>query len=171
MSLNRPQLEPLIHLLHQELQAYKAIEQKMAEKKRVLIQGDTDALSRVDQALMALGQKTIEIEEKRLKLMKTMGTPSQTLQGLIDGLDAEQASPLVEARQRLLRTVDSIRDLNQQNQSLLDLSINWIASTVDTIARHLTPESSCYNAKGVKKGHVVQGDQSLLGNSTVEHKV
>jgi hypothetical protein len=163
-------LSELLSLLNQETDAYCQVEEKLLAKKKILIQGDLDQLTRVDLDLVSLGQLTANLEQQRLEWMAAMGCGHQTLLALCQQLEPHQARPLLEARGRLTRVLERVQVLSRQNQSLLNLSMKWIQQTVKSIVQLVTPEATSYSANG-EKGKSAQGqpDASLLGQSTISH--
>ena len=105
-----------------------------------------------------------------MALLVHMGQENKTLKEFIDCLDPSNMKPFHEARQRLTRAVENIRDLNRQNHNLLDLSLKWIEGSVQMIAQLLSPEGASYGAKGEKKARMAQGEQGLTPRSTIEHQ-
>lgn len=167
MSAHRNQeLELLKRILDQEIESYGQVEQKMAEKNQVLIRGNASELSRLDRELIALNQRTIELEKQRISLMMNMGKQNYSLQEFINSLDIHKAAPLIEARQRLNRVIGNVRDLNSQNKRLLEISLKWIETSVETIAQMLTPQGASYDGKG-DKSH--RKSATNLGQSTINH--
>lgn len=167
MSPQRNQeLELLKSILDQEIESYGEVEQKMAEKNQVLIRGNASELSRLDRELIALNQRTIELEKQRIALMMNMGKPNHSLQDFINSLEIHKAAPLIEARQRLHRVIDNVRDLNSQNKRLLEISLKWIETSVEAIAQMLTPQGASYDGKGDKNNRKTSTN---LGQSTINH--
>lgn len=166
----RQDLDELKEILNEEIAFYTQVEEKMGLKKAYVIQGNVEELVRIDQEMIALTQKTTELEKKRIAVMIRMGREKQTLKEFIDCLDVQDIRPFREARQRLSRVVESVKDLNQQNQNLLKLSLRWIESSVETIARLLAPEGAAYTARGDIRNPTKQRiEPSTLGQSTIEH--
>lgn len=166
----RQDLDALKEILNEEIDFYTQIEEKMSRKKTVVIQGNVEELLRLDQEMIALGQRTAELEQRRIAVMIKMGRENQTLKDFIGGLDSTDMGPFKDARKRLCRVVESVRDLNNQNQTLLKMSLRWIESSVETIAKLLVPEGAAYTANGYGKSPVKQRTEpSTLGQSTIEH--
>jgi hypothetical protein len=162
----------LLELLHDAADTYMILEDRLMAKKMILVQGDLKALSRMDQELMGLAQKTLDYEQKRLLLMEEMGVGQIVLKDFLATLPPLQAKPLWQARQRLLHGMESVAALTKENQDLLQVALKWVASAVDCIAQHMAPEGASYGAKGKKKyaaaPHVPVDN---LMSSTVEIKM
>lgn len=166
------ELTELQALLDQEHQILAQMENAMQSKKECLVTNNTPGLMKTDQALMALGQRTAQLEQKRMELLRQMGFADHSLEQLVASLGAqypEQVRPLRESRLGLRRVMERIQALNRNNQELLALSIQWIESTVELIARQVNPEAASYTANGQKKQNRKQGAEALNIQSTVIH--
>ena len=163
-------LRQLEHVLHEEINAYTLVEDRLMAKKLVLVQGKLEQLSKVDQELLTLTQKTVELESSRQYLMHSLGASHMTMLQLIQTLPSNKARPFVQARQRLTLLLRNVAMLSQENQSLLNISLKWISGAVETIAKIIAPEGASYGATGE-----LSGQQSTLPgtgiSSTVEHSV
>lgn len=167
---NREGLEKLKALLDQEIMSYTQVEERLVEKNDCIIQGNTAGLEKADQAINALNHRLQELERNRLNLMIEMGQEKQSLKELINCIDDERAKPLNTARENLCTVVDSVQDLNQTSQSLLDLSLKWVDSSVDMITKLLMPETTAYTATGAKSTARQLPEQVNIIRSTVEHE-
>ncbi|MBY0402758.1 MAG: flagellar protein FlgN, partial [Cyanobacteria bacterium] len=141
----------------------------MVRKKEAIVHGDIETLSRVDQELVRLYQQNSELEHQRLSLMIQMGYQHKTLNEFIGCLEGNHAQIFKESRIKLNRVLENVKDLNQQNQGLLQLSLKWIENSVETIARLLTPETVAYSSKGDKHGLFSKGENTTITQSTIEH--
>jgi flagellar biosynthesis/type III secretory pathway chaperone len=150
-QINPSQLNALRDLLAQETETYALVADCMKQKKDLLVTGRYHDLPRVDQELIALGQKSTHLEAQRIDLMSSMGYSNITLNQFTGYLSPNQAKPFLDARQKLLRVVEEVRELNKHNRKLLNLSIQWVQDTVETIAKAVAPETASYNAQG-KRG-------------------
>lgn len=141
----------LLKLLHDASDTYMILEDRLMAKKMILVQGNLAELSKIDQELMGLAQKTLDYEQKRLLLMAEMGFGQTILKDFLATLSPSQAKPLWQARQRLIHGMESVAALSKENQDLLQVALKWVANAVDCIAKHMAPEGASYGAKGKKK--------------------
>jgi hypothetical protein len=159
----------LLTLLHDAADTYMILEDRLMAKKMILVQGNLSELSRMDQELMGLAQKTLDYEQKRLLLMEEMGFGQTVLKDFLATLPPAQSKPLWQARQRLIHGMESVAALSKENQDLLQVALKWVANAVDCIAQHMAPEGASYGAKGKKRNatapHVPIDN---LMNSTLE---
>ena len=146
-------LKTLTGLLIQETDIHRQVAGKMAEKRDILVQGEAKKLPGIDQELMALGQKIVHLETRRLELMQATGCENKTLQKIIEAVPAQEGAPLREARQALIQAVDEVKWLNDNNAVLIQTSMGCIRDTFQILGSLLAaPEGASYTAKGTKKG-------------------
>lgn len=155
-SANKPtnppeSLEDLHQLLEEEIECYGDLEQHLLEKRDLVISGALDPLAHLDQKLLALNKRAQQLEEKRKILLSGMNRQGQTLQQVIQGIPVERRKPLSDSRERLARVVRHVAELNRRNNDLLQLSIQWVNATVETMANLLVPEGAAYTAQGNRK--------------------
>lgn len=152
-NLDANRLKELETLLARETETYVLVAGSMRRKKELLVAGHYHDLPKLDQELAMLGQKSAYLEARRLALMESMGHTDTTLKQFIGHLDPCQAKPFMDARQKLLRVVNEVRDLNRNNRKLLNLSIQWVQDTVEVIAQAVSPETASYDAKGKRSAN------------------
>ncbi|MGE0199926.1 MAG: flagellar protein FlgN [Candidatus Melainabacteria bacterium] len=160
-------MDALKALLRQETETYQQVADALSHKTSVLVNGDYHGLAGVDQELVRLGQKSIQLETQRMAAMTAMGYENHTLRQLIEVLPPDEKKPLQTLRENLLEKVFAVQTANQQHQSLLDLSIQWVGDTMDIIAKALTPEGASYtgtgkSVKGAPGQTPIQGLQSTI---------
>jgi hypothetical protein len=109
-----------------------------------------------------------ELERGRIALLIHMGHKDKSLKDFIECLDVNNAQPFIEARQRLVRVVENVRELNTESRSLLELSVKWIEDSVSLIAQLLMPEASSYSPVMDKKQNKQQQEAAII-HSTVDH--
>lgn len=169
MQNHTEQLSTLETLLTEQLESYRMVAGKLHEKKDSLVKGDYASLPNLDQELVILGQKTAQLEQLRMELMMQMGHPDKTLTQLIEGLSQTEANRLKPLRDNLKQVLSQIQYENEHTQSLLDLSIQWIAKTVEVIAEALTPEGASYNRKGSRFKSSTDNANPINTHSTIIH--
>ena len=170
MHDNKQQLNTLEKLLAEQLETYRMVARKLYEKKDVLVEGRYTDLSHLDQELIVLGQKTAHLEQARMELMMQMGHADKTLTQLIkDFHGSDDARRLLPLRDDLRHVLGEIDSANHQTKSLLDLSIQWVAQTVEVIARAITPEGAAYNRQGGSSRIRQDSTNPISTHSTVIH--
>lgn len=145
-----PEIETLKTILTHQEAIYADVEDRIQQKRKVLIEGDVHQLAGIDQELATLGQQVTRLEQERLELLTRMGYADKPLSEVIARLPVEEASHLRELRIRLRARIDNVRTANDQARSLLDLSIKWIEDTVEVIAKAVMPEATSYGQQNGK---------------------
>lgn len=139
------ELEAFKALLNEEIVLHQTIEQRLEEKKQIIIRGDLVALTDLDDQLEALSRQALELEESRLAMMIQMGRDDATLKEFIASLRDENDTRLLEhAREQLVTTTQNIRDLCRTNTDLITQSIRLIEQSVGFIASILAPGGASY---------------------------
>ncbi len=164
------QLTMLQGLLDKQADVYSKVEEQMIEKQMVLIEGDPEKLSNVDQGLMGLSQQLTRLEDERIELLITMGYGDKSLKEVIQELPPKRSGNLRTIRNRLLKLIQNVQVENDKTQALLNLSIQWVEGTVELIANALVPEAGSYNAQGSKNNRVIQEATGPLAPSTIQRE-
>jgi len=139
------ELEAFKMLLNEEISLHQTIETRLEEKKQVIIKGDLDALTNLDDQLEELSRQALELEESRLAMMIQMGRDEVTLKEFIGSLRDENDTRLLEhAREQLVTTTQNIRELCRSNQDLISHSIRMIEQSVGFISSILSPGGASY---------------------------
>jgi len=142
---------PLTHLatiLSDQVGLYDRVETMIEQKRQVLVKGNAYELANIDQKLMVLAQDVERLEKQRQALLKEMGFEGYTLKEVIDRLSSPEAQTLRPLREQLKKAVERVQVTNQHTQGLLQMSINWVADTVNMIAKAIAPEITAYNPEG-----------------------
>jgi hypothetical protein len=164
------QLNILQDILNRQAEVYAQVEERMAEKRKILVEGTPHRLATLDQELTALIQKATILERERMDWLTEMGYEDQTLRQVIASLNPIWAKPLNDLRDRLLRQMANIQETNRESRSLLDLSIKWIEDTVEVIAQAIAPEAGAYDHKGAKNVTSHNQDVRSPMSSTIERQ-
>ncbi len=163
------QIEMLKTILTHQEAVYADVEDRIHQKRRVLIEGDVHRLAGIDQELATLAQQVTRLEQERMGLLTRMGYADQPLSEVISRLPVEEAAHLRDLRTRLRARIDNIRTANDQARSLLDLSIKWIEDTVEIIAKVVMPEAASYGNQNGKCQPGKAPDGGSIISSTVQH--
>lgn len=166
-----PTLDALHQVLHDELQQAERTREALRRKQEALLTNQPKTLPDIDRELLALARKAKQLEGQRFELMRGLGHPDQTLEQLIQHLPPPESRRFTQMRDQLRRALLDVAHLNQENRTLLDLSIRWVRETVELIANALTPEGASYTAQGAKNRPDGSGAApSSLAQSTINHQ-
>lgn len=153
-ALDTHLLDRLHDTLKQEIAQYHQAVDALQRKKSALVSRKPQQLIPVDRELMAILRKSGQLEAQRQELMTALGHPDGRLEALMERMNQacpNEVSRFQDVRQRLLRTIEDVGELNRESRSLLDLSLNWVQETVELIAAAVSPEGASYDAHGGKK--------------------
>lgn len=161
---SRIQMEDFKNALNQEIALYNSIERLLDQKRELIMQGDLETLVKIDNELEQLSQRARSLEQERLAIMVRMGRQGDTLREFIESLESgEDTQMLVHAREQLVKSVESIKNLSKTNRDLLTQSIRFIEQSISVIASILSPENPSYSDLRVNKGN--QSDSTSTQNT------
>lgn len=164
------QLAELATILNQQVELYDTVDNLMQKKRLILVKGNAYELSNIDQKLTTLAQKGSQLEERRIKLLKEMGYHNLSLKEVIQKLSVQQAKTLNPIREQLKRSIQRVQSSNNQTKGLLQLSLNWVADTVELIAKAIAPESASYEQNGRQTTPQQQQTSTQRMSSTIERQ-
>ncbi len=151
----RIDMEDFKSILNQEIQLYSAIENSLDEKKDIIIKGDLDRLAQIDNELEKLSERAHDLEKERLSTMVRMGKEGDTLNEFISSLQSGEDTIMLEhAREQLIKTTESIKQLSKTNRDLLTQSIHFIEQSVNVIASILSPNGASYGPHPTKRSEL-----------------
>lgn len=161
------QMEELYQVLENLINLHKALFTLAAEKKEVLIKGDSDALLRITKQETKLIQAVEAAESARGDVMnriaaaKGLSFSDQTLLGLIKAItSAEEKLRLKAYREELIRIVSQLREANELNQQLLAQSLSFINASLDLLTD--TPEEDFIYKRPKGYGSGVQANRPII---------
>ena len=134
-------IQELIAILEAEQQIYEELIPIVSEKKNVIIQNNLESLQKItEQEQLAIDQVT-GLEKKRSEVIVNIGIimnrkPEElTLNEIVKMLrqQPEEQKQLAQIHDRLKSTVQKLMDLNYQNKSLIDESLEMIEFNMNLI--------------------------------------
>ena len=151
-------IEELISTLEQEKDIYEALVPISERKTRVIIESDLDAL----QSITAQEQEAVDrinaLEHKRAGVIVNIGTVlnrnpgSLSLTNLVKLLDKqpEEQKVLSELHYNLKETIQRLVDINNQNKSLIEQSLEMIEFNMNFIqSTRMSPGNNNYTKSAV----------------------
>lgn len=154
--------------LSEQLKLYNYLDRITDDKKVLIIKGDAESLAVLDRQIETVTCELLELEKKRLNLLKGLISKESKLSDFINLLDPEFAKPLSELRERLTDVMARIQHKNKANIFLIENSIKWVQHSIKTIVNVISPESAAYNFKGrVQTKSIYEMDSSGI----IEHQV
>ena len=160
-------IEELIMVLGDEEKVYAEIIPVAEEKTRVIVNNDLQSLNSITEEEQALIGRISKLEKKRQEVIRNIGIVMNkkeselnfiTITDLLKGQEKEQEE-LRKLHDRLKRTIDTLRLINERNQMLIKQSIEMIDFDINLMqSLRTSPGVGQYNTsseveiQGMNKG-------------------
>ncbi len=165
-QITQVEIEDFKTVLDTEIAVYSKMERCLEHKKQIIIQGDLDALVKMDTEIENLHEQAQSLEKERLAIMVKMGREGETLKEFIASLETGENSHILEqTRSRLIQSVEGIKKLSHTNQDLLTQSISFIEQSINVIASILAPDGPSYN--NIRVGNKKMADHNSSGEGQI----
>ena len=129
-----------------------------AEKKDVIINNETEALTKLTAGENAAANKLSKLDKARVSLMgdiaNVVGRPEGvTLTELCDLMKEQpEHGRLIELTSLTKEKLDSLKALNDQNKVLIENSLDYINFTINAVRGSMLPEQAIYSSDGEELG-------------------
>lgn len=153
-------IEELIETLDQENKIYESLIPVNEKKTRIIINNDLKALQDITDTEQEMVQKISALEAKRQEVIINIGTVinrdpgTLTLKRLVQLLEKQpkEQEQLSIIHDKLQKTVHRLKDINHQNQSLIEQSLEMIEFNMNFIQSTRMSPGNNYNkdASGVE---------------------
>lgn len=153
-------IEELITTLNQENEIYENLIPINEKKTRIIINNDLDALQEITKTEQEFVQKITALEAKRQEVIINIGTVinrdpgTLTLKSIIQLLSKQpkEQEELRIIHDKLQKTVHRLTDVNHQNQSLIEQSLEMIEFNMNFIQSTRMSPGNNYNknASGIE---------------------
>ena len=136
-------IEELIMVLGDEEKVYAEIIPVAEEKTRVIVNNDLQSLNSITEEEQALIGRISKLEKKRQEVIRNIGIVMNkkeselnfiTIIDLLKGQEKEQEE-LRKLHDRLKRTIDALKLINERNQMLIKQSIEMIDFDINLMQR------------------------------------
>ena len=158
-------IEELIMVLGDEKKVYAEIIPVAEEKTRVIVNNDLQSLNSITEEEQALIGRISKLERKRQEVIRNIGMNKKeselnfiTIIDLLKGQEKEQEE-LRKLHDRLKRTIDALKLINERNQMLIKQSIEMIDFDINLMqSLRTSPGVGQYNTsseveiQGMNKG-------------------
>lgn len=160
-------IEELIMVLGDEEKVYAEIIPVAEEKTRVIVNNDLQSLNSITEEEQALIGRISKLEKKRQEVIRNIGIVMNkkeselnfiTIIDLLKGQEKEQEE-LRKLHDRLKRTIDALKLINERNQMLIKQSIEMIDFDINLMqSLRTSPGVGQYNTsseveiQGMNKG-------------------
>ncbi|MDR2899821.1 MAG: flagellar protein FlgN [Clostridiales bacterium] len=133
-------INELIDILKKQAVNYDELLILSREKRRVIINNDTQMLQKITQAENSIIGRNQRMENKRLEIIKDIAivlnqkADELTLSSLAELIKEQgEYQELVTARKALVDILDDLKSVNDQNSKLLDNSLEYIDFTLNLV--------------------------------------
>lgn len=153
-------IEELIATLNQENEIYEGLIPINEKKTKVIINNDLEALQEITKTEQEMVQEISALETKRQEVIINIGTVinrnpgTLTLKNLIQLLEKQpkEQKQLSIIHDKLQKTVHRLTEINHQNQSLIEQSLEMIEFNMNFIQSTRMSPGNNYNkdASGIE---------------------
>ena len=149
MSLTHQQIEQFIARVQPLIDTYRSVCDLLLKKKQIVIEGDLDALQRVDNELKGLKKELDKIENERLSYLASQNLSNANFEDILILCPRERRSDMQRLRLELKSTLKLFNRYYQDVERLLQASRQWVDSSIKAL-RTLTQEekATAYGSKG-----------------------
>ena len=159
-------MDYLIQVLENENKEYEKLAKLSKEKKQVIIDANVPALEKIVDLEQDVASKIQNLDNKRQKVMHDMSVvlnksdQNFTVDTVIEMLNSqpEEQQRLIDVKKQLKTTLDEVRRINEQNQTLLNQALELVEFDL-TLFRSMrtAPETANYNKNAYNTGEILGG--------------
>ncbi len=159
-------MDDLIQVLENENKEYEKLAKLSKEKKQVIIDANVPALEKIVDLEQDVASKIQNLDNKRQKVMHDMSVvlnksdQNFTVDTVIEMLNSqpEEQQRLIDVKKQLKTTLDEVRRINEQNQTLLNQALELVEFDL-TLFRSMrtAPETANYNKNAYNTGEILGG--------------
>lgn len=157
-------MDELLEVLEKEEAEYRLLVETSTRKKEVIIKADIQTLEEITGEEQEIAGRIKNMENKRISVMEDMANvlnrkPEElTVDVMIDILQKqpEEQERLAKIRARLKDTLGRMKDINEQNQALINQALEMVEfdlSLVKSIRQ--APETANYNRQAYNTGDIL----------------
>ena len=159
-------MDDLIQVLENENKEYEKLAKLSKEKKQVIIDANVPALEKIVDLEQDVASKIQNLDNKRQKVTHDMSVvlnksdQNFTVDTVIEMLNSqpEEQQRLIDVKKQLKTTLDEVRRINEQNQTLLNQALELVEFDL-TLFRSMrtAPETANYNKNAYNTGEILGG--------------
>lgn len=147
----------LIEIMQKEVKLYNELKNLEKSKKEIIVNNDVGALEAITQREQGFVKTIVQLESLRTNavggLCREKGVEEvKYLSEVYDLITPFEQTQLKVHEQKLVGTIDDIKNTNKLNEQLIEQSLDYIDATL-SIARQLGMEDAGYS-KGAKEREV-----------------
>ncbi|MDE6888260.1 MAG: flagellar protein FlgN [Eubacterium sp.] len=159
-------MDDLIQVLENENKEYEHLAELSKEKKQVIIDANVPALEKIVDLEQDVASKIQNLDNRRQKVMHDMSVvlnkPGEdfTVDTVIEMLSSQpkEQERLQNVKKQLKTTLDEVRKINEQNQTLLNQALELVEFDL-TLFRSMrtAPETANYDKNAYNTGEILGG--------------
>lgn len=162
-------IENLISTLEEESRLYETLTKESMEKTPVIVANDLVRLQEANIKEQRIVDEITKVSHKRSQALTEIATVSGkdaktiTVSDVIEMMEKqpEFQHPLIILRDRMLKSVETLRQINIHNQELLQQSLEMTEYSINMIhSMNQAPETANYNNKESYSGMTLGGSFS-----------
>lgn len=159
-------MDDLVQVLESENKEYEKLAKLSKEKKQVIIDANVAALEKIVDLEQDVASKIQNLDNRRQKVMRDMSVVLNqseqdfTIDTVIEMLSSQpkEQQRLQNVKKQLKTTLDEVRNINEQNQTLLNQALEMVEFDL-TLFRSMrtAPETANYNKNAYNTGEILGG--------------
>ena len=159
-------MDDLVQVLESENKEYEKLAKLSKEKKQVIIDANVAALEKIVDLEQDVASKIQNLDNRRQKVMRDMSVVLNqseqdfTIDTVIEMLSSQpkEQQRLQNVKKQLKTTLDEVRNINEQNQTLLNQALEMVEFDL-TLFRSMrtAPETANYNKNAYNTGDILGG--------------
>ena len=159
-------MDDLVQVLESGNKEYEKLAKLSKEKKQVIIDANVAALEKIVDLEQDVASKIQNLDNRRQKVMRDMSVVLNlseqdfTIDTVIEMLSSQpkEQQRLQNVKKQLKTTLDEVRNINEQNQTLLNQALEMVEFDL-TLFRSMrtAPETANYNKNAYNTGEILGG--------------
>lgn len=147
-------IHELIDTLNEQNNIYESLLDVASKKKVAIIENNIPTLQQFIKDENLLIGRNQRLEKKRLELFcdiaTVLGKPLNiTLKQIIEAIkDKEGEKELIQIREKMLQTLPKLKSINDQNQELLQMSMDFVDFSINVIRSSTEQRPTYYDMLG-----------------------
>ena len=147
-------LKNLSELIDEEIAGYEELRDLYIDKKKVLIAAKPEDLAPIDEKIMTVYGKIMNLDKKRTKISENLGLEEVNMTNLIalvEDVSDELKEKFQNQKVKINEVSNELMLLNQRNVELIRHGLIISDRMLNTIVNAFTPQASLYDGSGKNK--------------------
>lgn len=132
-------VDKLFEILKKEIEIYGSLEQISSRKTDIIVEGKVSELENIVKLEQSMVVKIAKLEDKREQIVNQLSeqlniqSSEVTISELVKYLGDEQAEKLKSFQDKMVSTLNKLKDANQLNSKLIKNSLDYIDFSINLI--------------------------------------